>query len=537
MATPAVRSYRAFVSRFMRRAGPRSLVEARRVMRMAAAAWRARRSNPRWKVEPDLFSSERPQIIDAPDPYTAAEQYARSRGLRRGQRVYINEKDRHGKWRTHATWTANPARKKKRRPTGGDWQPDLFGGAGIERREGATRAEQMQLAAEEMRATGSRDLFDLEAERNPWGVPSGGLRTFTESYPWGGKLSYTTSRRLAALDEQAARLRERANDRSLSPAQFRGAMRAYNRVIRKRQALAMRYRGFDIGGRPLNPYVPPAERCPASFTRSPDQLHFGGRTFACPRCGARLRSQIDGAVNYMVIPSHRPGQGLRTRNPDDWAPADLDRYDLVRTRSGSEIHLGVPGRSTVAGHQLGSARSVTFKAHGARDVTCERCRGSSTYRAWARRRNPASSNPRAKYRAWCGRCYSMGPPLETPSIRAAERWAVSHMHANRGHDTHITRLNPASSRNGPEYGRSASAFTRAPGVGVRRDSPERRYVNALTHGEAASVARRAAATPGHAVGRLTVRCPGCDGALRLPNPPPPSVTCAGCGVESLVRRP
>lgn len=53
---------------------------------------------------------------------------------------------------------------------------------------------------------------------------------------------------------------------------------------------------------------------------------------------------------------------------------DYSRYVIVRTKSGSETHFGRPNTSIVAGHQLPSARSITFKANGATEVTCERCR-------------------------------------------------------------------------------------------------------------------------------------------------------------------
>ncbi len=58
------------------------------------------------------------------------------------------------------------------------------------------------------------------------------------------------------------------------------------------------------------------------------------------------------------------------------------KNEAVRTKSGSEIHLGEPGRSRVVGHQLPSARSITFKAYGAKDITCEKCRATSEYAAW-----------------------------------------------------------------------------------------------------------------------------------------------------------
>lgn len=56
---------------------------------------------------------------------------------------------------------------------------------------------------------------------------------------------------------------------------------------------------------------------------------------------------------------------------------------IVRTRSGSETHLGIPGETSVAGHQLASARSQTFVDYYSKTVTCERCLKSSLYAAWA----------------------------------------------------------------------------------------------------------------------------------------------------------
>jgi hypothetical protein len=44
---------------------------------------------------------------------------------------------------------------------------------------------------------------------------------------------------------------------------------------------------------------------------------------------------------------------------------------IVRTSVGSETHWGEPGQSVVAGHQL---PSITFRACGAKEVACERCR-------------------------------------------------------------------------------------------------------------------------------------------------------------------
>lgn len=53
---------------------------------------------------------------------------------------------------------------------------------------------------------------------------------------------------------------------------------------------------------------------------------------------------------------------------------DPDQNYIVRTKSGSETHWGRVNASTVSGHQLPSCRSRTFKAYGATEVTCERCR-------------------------------------------------------------------------------------------------------------------------------------------------------------------
>jgi hypothetical protein len=108
--------WQLFAAASLRAIGPRSMAEGRRAMRQVAAMWRRRRSNPLAQASGRLD---------------------------------------------------NPPRKKKRRP-GAEWQPDLFGGAGIQRREGLTRAEQLELAREEMRDVGARDLFDFErAQRNP----------------------------------------------------------------------------------------------------------------------------------------------------------------------------------------------------------------------------------------------------------------------------------------------------------------------------------------------------------------------------------
>jgi hypothetical protein len=53
---------------------------------------------------------------------------------------------------------------------------------------------------------------------------------------------------------------------------------------------------------------------------------------------------------------------------------------IVKTRQGTETHLGAPGVTVTAGHQLPSGRSITFVAQGATDVTCERCRDTDAYR-------------------------------------------------------------------------------------------------------------------------------------------------------------
>src|SRR5712692_4847369 len=42
----------------------------------------------------------------------------------------------------------------------GTWQPDIFGGAGIQREPGKDRADDLHRAGAEMRDTGSSDLFD-----------------------------------------------------------------------------------------------------------------------------------------------------------------------------------------------------------------------------------------------------------------------------------------------------------------------------------------------------------------------------------------
>jgi hypothetical protein len=60
---------------------------------------------------------------------------------------------------------------------------------------------------------------------------------------------------------------------------------------------------------------------------------------------------------------------------NQWARPTVARgYQIVRTRTGSETHWGEPGQSVVSAHQLASARSITSKAYGATEVTCDRCR-------------------------------------------------------------------------------------------------------------------------------------------------------------------
>jgi hypothetical protein len=49
------------------------------------------------------------------------------------------------------------------RRTSDTWQPDLFNGVGIQRSEGLTRADELEQARQEMRDTGSADLFDVLA--------------------------------------------------------------------------------------------------------------------------------------------------------------------------------------------------------------------------------------------------------------------------------------------------------------------------------------------------------------------------------------
>ena len=50
-----------------------------------------------------------------------------------------------------------------KRQSSGTWQPDLFNGEAIDRAEGLTRADQLERARQEMRDTGSADLFDALA--------------------------------------------------------------------------------------------------------------------------------------------------------------------------------------------------------------------------------------------------------------------------------------------------------------------------------------------------------------------------------------
>lgn len=58
------------------------------------------------------------------------------------------------------------------------WQPDLFGGAGIQRSEGLTRADELEQARREMHDTGSTDLFDALA-----GAPVETERVYGELMP------------------------------------------------------------------------------------------------------------------------------------------------------------------------------------------------------------------------------------------------------------------------------------------------------------------------------------------------------------------
>src|SRR5437868_3305338 len=53
---------------------------------------------------------------------------------------------------------------------GGTWQPDLFNGDGIQRSEGIDRADQLDRARQEMRDTGSADLFDALADGKQYRV-------------------------------------------------------------------------------------------------------------------------------------------------------------------------------------------------------------------------------------------------------------------------------------------------------------------------------------------------------------------------------
>jgi len=53
-----------------------------------------------------------------------------------------------------------------RRPSGA-WQPDLFNGEGIQRGEGQSRGDELERARQEMRDTGSADLFDLVEATTP----------------------------------------------------------------------------------------------------------------------------------------------------------------------------------------------------------------------------------------------------------------------------------------------------------------------------------------------------------------------------------
>jgi hypothetical protein len=46
------------------------------------------------------------------------------------------------------------------KPTSGNWQPDIFGGAGIQREPWKDRADDLRRAGQEMRDSGSSDLFD-----------------------------------------------------------------------------------------------------------------------------------------------------------------------------------------------------------------------------------------------------------------------------------------------------------------------------------------------------------------------------------------
>ena len=53
--------------------------------------------------------------------------------------------------------------REKRRPASDTWQPDLLGGLGIQRADSGT-SDQLGQARQEMRSSGSADLFDAIAD-------------------------------------------------------------------------------------------------------------------------------------------------------------------------------------------------------------------------------------------------------------------------------------------------------------------------------------------------------------------------------------
>jgi hypothetical protein len=173
-------SWQRFSAAVLRRARPRTLAEARAAMRRAGQLWR-RETNPRSNPGAEAMLEEiRRHFAAHPRGMVQVTTMTRATRYRSADWFRVNSKG-NLQVRRGRTWDTislgdhpmvgirlfNPARRKKKRPTGGDWQPDLFGGRGIERREGLTRAEQLELAREEMRQTGQRDLFDAIAERNP----------------------------------------------------------------------------------------------------------------------------------------------------------------------------------------------------------------------------------------------------------------------------------------------------------------------------------------------------------------------------------
>jgi hypothetical protein len=308
----------------------------------------------------------------------------------------------------------NP-RKKKRRGAG-EWQPDLFGGRGIERPDafapGLSRAEQLELAREEMRATGSRDLFDFMADQPPRRNPRYVLRLDEDNYwrAWDTKHKRYSPHVLQIVRRKAFRQVKELNADAERPPERRWLEHNPRRVTYRQVVEA-----WDRGNR--------------------------GRA---RQLAERVTDPAERRLAERFLESRRANPAELERNP---RPSDYSRESAEQLRR--RLYFWRP-------------QIRAYRASGDPDEQLESM-ARTVERELARRRRSRRPNP--------------------------------------------------------------------------ADTPEMRYQRAIGHGERLATARKAAANPGRATGRMAPNCPMCGALVRLPNPIPPRVTCHNCGTPSLVRRP